>query len=211
MTDLTYITVKHADIDVVRQAYKRFTGNRPDGRWSELRLRDEVGTLIVLLEAAEQRKAAEEAQAAADRAARSALAASRGFFEEFAKNTYGRVDLPADEVKLANAAYVALNQKAEAEKQIAKFATEVVANPSYALSWSVDMFKHAARIEIADRFQKMVEAGHSLEVIKGAVLKQAMQLASNSSRSTSPTSNLMEDERRVAWANLARELGFNYY
>lgn len=210
MTDLTPITVKTADINTVRQAYRRFTGNRPDGRWSELRLRDEVGALIVRLEAAEQKRAAEEAKAAADKAARAVVSASRGDFVEFSKKAYGTT-LDGDEAKLAHAAYVSLNQKASAEKQIAKFATEVVANPSYALSWSLDQFKHAARIEIANRFQEMVEAGHSLEVIKAEVIKQAMQLASTSSRSTSPTSNLMEDERRVAWVNLARELGFNYY
>ena len=87
----------------------------------------------------------------------------------------------------------------------------MVENPSYALSWSINQFKYAAQLDVGHRVQCWIESGVEFSVIKNEIIRQAMQLASSSSRSTSATSNLMDDELRVAYVELAREFGFNYY
>lgn len=214
ITDLTEVTVSTATYDELVRAFNKMSGRgvRIDRRWSERRLREEVSGMIIR----ETARFIREDEVAAEKAARQELLdakkAERGDYAEFAKSVYSKVEGRSDdEDKLAHAAYSISRARKVAEESITKFAGEIVKNPSYALSWSFDQFRNAARVEVAARFQSLVEGGYDSQVIKDEVIRNAVRAASSNNRSTSATSNLMEDELRVAWVELARELGFNYY
>lgn len=213
MTAETRFNVETATYEELVREYQRLAGYRTtlDRRWGEKRVRQEVTKLIDRANAEKVRKAKQAAEDAAEKAALEAVAATRGEFEAFAATAFADLDRSDEEGKLAYVASSILSQRKTATAAIAKFAAEVVESPSYALSWSINQFKYAAQLEVGHRVQRWIEAGVTYTNIKNEVIRQAMQLASNSSRSTSPTSNLMDDELRVAYVEIAREFGFSYY
>lgn len=209
MTAETRFNVETATYEELVREYQRLAGYRTtlDRRWGEKRVRQEVTKLIDRANAEKVRK---EDQAA-KKAELETVAATRGEFDAFAATAFADLDRSEEEGKLAYVASSILSQRKTATAAIAKFAAEVVESPSYALSWSINQFKYAAQLEVGHRVQRWIEAGVTYTNIKNEVIRQAMQLASNSSRSTSPTSNLMDDELRVAYVEIAREFGFSYY
>jgi hypothetical protein len=213
MTTETQFNIETATYEELVREYQRLADYRttPDRRWGEKRVRQDVTKLIDRANAEAARKTAQAEEAAAKKAALEAVAATRGDFEAFAATAFAKLDRSEEEGKLAYVASSILRQRKTATAAIAKFAVDVVENPSYALSWSINQFKYAAQLDVGHRVQRWIESGVEFSVIKNEIIRKAMQLASNSSRSTSATSNLMDDELRVAYVELAREFGFSYY
>lgn len=181
-----------------------------DRRWSAKRLAKEISDRKVLIAEQAARKAAEEAEAAARKAVLDARAEARGTFEEFAAKAYGDHGLSEDEKKLAYIARrVAEHIKPGAfEEKVAKFAAELVKFPSHTLQWSMSMFSAGADVEVARFVKHIVESGHTYEVLVDEINRKIIQGASSPRRSTSPTSNLIEEEVLAKFASLIRDYRF---
>lgn len=89
---------------------------------------------------------------------------------------------------------------------LARFQERFAGNPGDALSWGGDAFQAAARRTQQEGLLRFITSDRALvmddvelmELIKSYCMDELIRRASSSSRSTSPTSNLMEDETRVA-------------
>ncbi len=79
-------------------------------------------------------------------------------------------------------------------------------NPANAFEWSGGAFAAAAKLSVYGRIEAFFERGLSHEEIIDIYNEEAMRRAGSTTHSTSPTSNLMEDEIRVAYANVSRRV-----
>ncbi len=178
-----------------------------DRRWSAKRLAKEIADRKVLIAEQAARKAEQDAAETARKAALDARAAARGTFEEFAGKAYGEHGLDEDEKKLAYIARRQVDKLAPGawEARVAKFAEELVKHPAHTLQWSHNMFTAAAEYELAKLVKHIVEKGHTYEVLINEISQRVIQGASSPARSTSPTSNLMEQEKVAKMADLIRD------
>jgi hypothetical protein len=89
--------------------------------------------------------------------------------------------------------------------KLAKWAEEFAKDPAYAMSWSVDTFGAAGELKVIAEILYHHDRGVSDQNIL-ATLQDEARRSLGLSRSTSPTSNLMEDATRIAYAKYADNL-----
>lgn len=99
-----------------------------------------------------------------------------------------------------------------ADRALEKFRQKLETDPAYALEWSLSSFEYAATRQVAlqvktwiENLQNQVEEkgyteDHCYSLMKAEATKVAIQKATRMAQSTSPTSNLIEDFTRAAWA-----------
>jgi hypothetical protein len=95
-----------------------------------------------------------------------------------------------------------------AREELDKFAANMAKNPAYALEWSGGAFTAAGDYEVCSWILAAVDenAGVGLEKIIKQLERDVLRAARYPSRSTSPTSNLMEQEIARAKAELLETL-----
>lgn len=101
----------------------------------------------------------------------------------------------------------------QAQAQCDKFAEEFAKDPAHALSWSNDVFKHAARLKIANMLvyaftPREGETTCTVEQARETLMDRVMNKARYPAQSTSPTSNLMEQFEAAAYAEALDELKY---
>jgi len=78
-------------------------------------------------------------------------------------------------------------------------------NPAYAMEWSDSAFDTAAKLEVAHRILKIIQAEHGgYDVAVREVKAQVFRGALYPSHSTSPTTNRMAEARLAAMAEWVR-------
>lgn len=92
-----------------------------------------------------------------------------------------------------------------AERTLEKFAADFAGDPMHALKWSRDVFTAAAVKAVFTRVLRGMEThvDYTPEAVVTEARETVFRMASDSSRSTSPTSNLCDDSERLAWCKLA--------
>lgn len=116
-----------------------------------------------------------------------------------------------------------------AQALVVKFAEEVVKDPAYKMGWSMDAFSAAARVKVSNELLRWLEPRSEeelaavnerraqegqppltdavlLEIANEQVTRNALRLARSPARSTSPVSNLLEQEECRSWAELAEKM-----
>lgn len=191
-------------IEDLRNEYAHRFGRYPNRNWKretiEEKLREDRQR-----EAEEQRRRA-EAQAELDRLAaeREQRAAERRTLAEFADN-FDR-DLIAADYPLWHAARWA-NDVLEGHENIARYLGEKFAkDPAHTMEWGDQYFTRAAHWKVALDFKDVFENGLSKQEIVDTFTREVLRRAASSSRSTSATSNLMEDRLRASYAGLLEKL-----
>ena len=108
-----------------------------------------------------------------------------------------------------NNAYIVSNLEsslASNQARIAKFAVEVQENPAHAMTWAMDTFSAAAEIKVQTEVINTLKDGCSLAAAIEHCNQRVLWGARNPARSTSVTSNLLEQEMVVAYAKTAEQL-----
>ena len=98
-----------------------------------------------------------------------------------------------------------------AQEQCDKFSESFAKDPAHALSWGNDVFKHAARLKIANMLvyaftEREGETTCTIEQARETCLDRVINKARYPAQSTSPTSNLMEQFEAAAYAEALDEL-----
>lgn len=170
--------------------YMELTKTRPDRRWKTETLAQKVAEKEeqkARYEAEEARKAKEAAVAEQMRQSR---IAARGDFAEYA-NLRRR---EGEKGNLARAVNWAVGVLEKHEEVTAKMADRFAKDPAYAMGWSLEYFKHAADYSVAKDLKSMFEHGVAVENMLYDFNRALRHKASYPSRSTSPTSNLVDQE-----------------
>lgn len=90
-----------------------------------------------------------------------------------------------------------------------KFTVDFAKNPAYALGWSNDVFRAAARVKIAQDLAKAFEnEGVTVVKIRALLSDRIVQRAKYPPQSTSPVSNLMEEYETAAYAEALEVLNY---
>lgn len=97
------------------------------------------------------------------------------------------------------------NDAASAQKAAAQFAAEFAVNPGHALRWSNTMFRDAARLDVAREAGEALRA-HGPTKVRAYYEQTLLRRASSLNQSTSPASNLYEDNLTAAVAKLLETL-----
>jgi len=108
-------------------------------------------------------------------------------------------------------------------KAMATFQERLAQNPVHAFHWSYAVMSATAQSAVAQHYLNSIKTWEEMnqngtltegqpqdedgvvEFIKESVLRMALQKGAVVQRSTSPTANLMEDEERAFYADLARD------
>lgn len=188
----------------LRNEYHVLSGNFADKRWGLPRLTEEVAKLREAKAKVDAARAAQEARDAAEKAERAARIASRGSVEEF----IAKKDLEESERKFSWLIRRAIGEIEREKLKLESFTKSMSENPTYALSWSKDVFAAAARGAVARELINAFAAGATLEEWKEEARRNALRMARNPAMSTSPTSNLMDTYLGAAWADAAEETFF---
>lgn len=98
-----------------------------------------------------------------------------------------------------------------AQEQCDKFSESFAKDPAHALAWGNDVFKHAARLKIANMLvyaftEREGDTVCTIEQARDTLLDRVMNKARYPAQSTSPTSNLMEQFEAAAYAEALDEL-----
>ena len=91
---------------------------------------------------------------------------------------------------------------ASASDAILKAQSDFAQNPAHALSWSFQVYKDAATLELAQAVLYMLDEGRTKEGIVQWLDSEILRSARCPSYSTSPNSNQIDRERLAAKANL---------
>lgn len=151
---------------------------------------------------------------AADEKVRSTVyheAFKQGFVQVWSRR---RNDLP--DIKAANRAksldYTLTDMVDAADSVLKKFAENFAVNPLYAFSWSSNVIEAAARKDAAIQLQAIVNGEQrdprQMNGVQAAIdyaLTQALRGARSPSQSTSPVSNLYEQAKVRAFADVAEK------
>lgn len=194
---------------VLADRYYELTGGRADKRWSQTTLALKVAELETQQQELADRIAEKKKAGQTAKEMREALIAERGAFDEFEK-TYRRSNNDND-YRLARAVGWARRVIEAHEKIAAKLAKRYAENPCDAMGWSMEYFQHAAEYRIALGLKQMFEAGDTVESMAGSVMREVLRKAKSPGRSTSPVSNLLEQEEHSAAAKLAGYLSGDEY
>ena len=92
------------------------------------------------------------------------------------------------------------------QARIAKFAVEVQEYPAHAMAWAMSTFSVAAEIRVLLEVIDALKSGCTLSAAIEHCKQRVLWGASNPPRSTSVTSNLLEQEVVVAYAKTAEQL-----
>lgn len=90
------------------------------------------------------------------------------------------------------------------QENLKKFTADLASDPCYAFSWSLSKFEAAAENEVAHTIRHAYKNGSTAEETQDELTKEALRLAAHPARSTSPTSNLMEQCRAAALSQVLR-------
>ena len=180
-----------------------------DYRWKE-------STLVAKIEearenaavAAKQKAEREEKERVAEEM-RQARIAARGDFATFAKEF--RRSERDDYAALARAVGWAQRVLEQHEKTTAEMAEKFAKDPAYAMSWSMGYFEHAANYSVAQDLKRMFEGGATVKGMIDHTNRAVRQKAVYPARSTSPVSNLMEQEQLRAMTKLLGYLDGSEY
>lgn len=97
-----------------------------------------------------------------------------------------------------------------ATKAIAKFAEKLVKDPSYEMGWSGNAFANAAAHKVWSTVlcdcDAVMGKDNAMELLVKEYQKVVMRGAMYPERSTSPASNLMNQEITMAWAKVLERL-----
>lgn len=188
--------------------YYELTDSHVDGRWSEKTLRAKVNEAEHRLAERARAHAEKEAAEAKKKAERDALAAFRGDMETFAE----RFRYSESDREIVRAAGFAIRAFEEHEKLSSDLAENYTKDPYHTMSWGIDLFEVAAKHRVASWFKTQFEAGTSKEEMLAGATREMMYVASSVARSSSPTSNLMEDYTRTFWVKMVGYLdGKEFY
>ena len=101
------------------------------------------------------------------------------------------------------------NQAETAQARLNKFAADFAKDPAYALSWSNDTFKEAARLKVLKQILAGLEGGTAtLENIRSTMMDRVLSKSKYPAQSTSPTSNLIEQYELAACAEILSDLEY---
>lgn len=170
--------------------YMELTKTRPDGRWSLATLSDKVARAEAQKALYESEKARKEREAVVAEQMRQSRIAARGDFAEYA-NLRRR---EGEKGNLARAVNWAVGVLEKHEEMTADLAERFARDPAYAMSWGMEYFKHAADYSVAKDLKSMFEHGVTVESMLNDFSRALRHKASYPSRSTSPTSNLVDQE-----------------
>ncbi len=94
------------------------------------------------------------------------------------------------------------------EGEMKDFAEKFAAHPARTLEWSHDVFDQAAELEVLQRALQMLDhtPKQGVENVGNAILRQAMRGGRFPSRSTSASSNFIEQARVSAMFRVAEEI-----
>lgn len=99
---------------------------------------------------------------------------------------------------------------AHATDELKDFADKLAKDPSYAMSWSGDAFTHAAEHKVWSTVRSycddVEDPDNRMDLIIKLVQNNALRGARHPERSTSPASNLMNQEMTIAWASVLDRL-----
>jgi hypothetical protein len=179
-------------LNELAQRYSELTRQPVDRRWKE-------STLATKVAEAEEQKARHEA-AEAERARKEQIAeqmrqsriAARGDFADFGKNF--RRSEREDYHRLARAVNWAQGVLEKHEEVTADLTERFAKDPAYAMSWGMEYFQHAADYAVAKDLKGMFEHGVDVQSMLNDFNRALRHKASYPSRSTSPTSNLVDQE-----------------
>ncbi len=90
-----------------------------------------------------------------------------------------------------------------AQTELDRWIKRVGEDPRHAFEWADSAFSAAAKLHVLGTLEAWFIAGSSHEDILKHARKTALSFAGRRSRSTSPSSNMMEDETRAIWAEVA--------
>jgi hypothetical protein len=174
------------------QRYSELTRQPVDRRWKERTLAAKVAEeeeRIARREAAEAEKAREEQIAEQMRQSR---ISARGDFADFGKNF--RRSEREDYHRLARAANWAQGVLEKHEEMTADLTERFAKDPAYAMSWGMEYFQHAADYSVAKDLKSMFEHGVSTQSMLADFTRAMRHKSAYPSRSTSPVSNLVDQE-----------------
>ena len=180
--------------------YVELTRQRPDRRWKESTLAAKVAEVEADLAEQARLTAEKEAAKEAARIERETRIEARGPFDEFAAASNRFKDL--EEGRLVRVCVWAKSVIDQRELFAAEFAKAFADNPQYAMSWSGKYFQHASELQVAVTVRDYFENGITEAGMLDAARSAMMQKAKYPARSTSPTSNLTEQEELVAWTKV---------
>lgn len=194
-----------AETQSLEGQYRELFGKNPDRRWSDGRLKQEIDKERVLRMHLKLRKQEEERKAAELVLQRQDRAARRGTFEDFVSRAY-KLEGDQDEKILAYVARRFSGSTVTFKSRLEDFVERALKHPTHALTWSMDLYSAAAKAELEKLVRNYVEEGRTAAELREAITQSVVSGASSPARSTSPTSNLMEQEKLSAAADLLRDL-----
>lgn len=101
-----------------------------------------------------------------------------------------------------------------AQKSCDEWSKKFAENHSYALSWSSDVFASAAKVDVSKQVLLFLDENidksltEVVTTLRQHAHDKAWRAARYPARSTSPTSNLMEQCEAAAWAEFHEELKY---
>lgn len=184
----------------LRIAYRDLVGHQPDRRWSVATLQDKIAAHKATLKAQADREAQAEREREAARIEREARIVRRGEWDVFAKTYRNSED--EDDQRYARAARWAQSIIENHEKVATELAEKFASDPAYTMSWGMTYFSHAADYKYALEVKKGFENGATAAGLASYFTRDLLHKAAYPARSTSPTSNLVEQEELRAVTKL---------
>lgn len=193
------VTVKMAD-----EAGRAF-GLKRARNWTQATWITKVAEEAIRCETYARQQEEKAAAEAARKAKLEAEATRRGTLESFIERSK---DMDEADRKLGWALrHFLRDEQAWAEAQ-EKFTKSLAQHPTYALQWSGSLFEAAATYEVAREVRTWFEAGVDVADMIDHLLKETLRGARNlgNGRSTSNTSNLVDDVKTAAFAKAYERL-----
>lgn len=127
-----------------------------------------------------------------------------------AKAIIAQMEINTDSYKAASFFTAAMNKITAYHKERIRFSQQLISSPVYALDWSHNLFTMAAEAEVATRILasllRCTELGKTPAEMRDAIIEQqrsnVLRMASSTSCSTSPTSNLISRAQLAAAASV---------
>lgn len=173
--------------------------------WTQATWISKVAEEAMKRETADRQRAEREAAETARKAKLAAEADRRGTLESFVERAK---DMAEADREMSWALRRFLGDLEAWPHKLAEFKKNLDKHPTYALSWSGDVFQAAATYEVAVEVKNYFEAGVEWADLVDKALKEALRGARNlgNSRSTSNCSNLVDDAKTKAWADAYERL-----